>query len=261
MPVLVDTHCHLDFSVFNETLDDLLDDCESKGVKAFVVPATRQAGFAKILNLGKRYRATFPALGLHPYFVADHSSEDLAVLDALLTDWKESVVAVGEIGLDRFRPDFSDQIEVYEEQLSLAGRHHLPAIIHSVKTHSEVLGGLKRKGQTKGVIHAFSGSFQDASKFIDQGLFIGIGSVITWASARKTRETVAKLPLDALVLETDAPDMAIAGQEKGSGKPQDVLAIFEALCALRDERQDYVADQILRNTLNLFPGVASALAT
>lgn len=250
---LVDTHCHLDFSAFDGSRSELLAQCRASGIVGLVVPAVKRSSWATLLSTANHYDGVMKAaLGLHPYFIATHHESDLLELESRLGDRSPSCVAVGEIGLDATVAEFERQEYFFDRQLELAARFALPAVVHSRKTHSQVYKKIKSAGISGGVIHAFSGSRQEADAFLSLGLKLGVGPVITWPRAAKTRAVLSSVALESLVLETDAPDMPVCGKAKGQGSPLDVLAVLSALAEIRRESVVDIAEQLLRNSAELF---------
>jgi TatD DNase family protein len=247
-----DTHCHLDFSQFDGRRDELLASCQEAAIDLIVVPATVQSGWGKIHELCQAYQPLSPALGLHPYFVAEHKDVHLEELDLYLARYSASVVAVGEVGLDAFVDDIVRQHYFLESQLFLAAKYKLPVILHSRKTHNDLVRCLKKGCFFGGVVHAFSGSKQELEQFVTLGLKIGVGGVITWPNSTKTRKAIQYAPLDCLVLETDAPDMPVVGEAKGQSTPLNVLRVFEALCGLRKESPEELSEALWENSLVLY---------
>ncbi|SRR5690554_345252 len=249
---LIDSHCHLDFECFDQDRDEVLQQARSAGVCHLVIPGVRAATWSRLLELCRRHSGLFPALGLHPYFIEEHSPEQLEVLRQMLRAESDILLAVGEIGVDARKPSLEVQWELFRAQLDLAQEFSKPVIIHSVKTHDEVCAELRRRRIGKGVIHAFSGSRQQAENFVDSGLWLGIGGVITHQRARKTREAIRHIPLDKLVLESDAPDMAMAGRPGLRNSPQWLPEVLDSLAELREESPQALARQLWRNACDLF---------
>lgn len=210
----VDTHCHFDFPPFTGDEVPSIDRAARAGVDAIIVPAIEAAYFERVLDLARRHDALYAALGLHPIVIEHHLDEHLDRLDAVLQTAEKKLVAIGEIGLDLYRenPQFERQQTILDAQLRLAKRHDLPVILHSRRTHDKLAMHLKRIDlPRRGVVHGFSGSLQQAQRFIELGYHIGVGGTITYPRASKTRDVMARLPLSALLLETDAPDMPLNG--------------------------------------------------
>jgi TatD DNase family protein len=162
---------------------------------------------------------------------------------------------VGETGLDLYRddPQFERQQVMLEAQLRLAKRYDLPVILHSRRTHDTLAMLLKKHALPRtGVVHGFAGSLQQAERFVQSGYKIGVGGTITYPRASKTRDVMARLPLSALLLETDAPDMPLNGFQGQPNRPEQVARVFASLCELRQEPADVIANALIHNTKALF---------
>ena len=251
----VDTHCHFDFPPFTGDEVPSIDRAARAGVDAIIVPAIEAAYFERVLDLARRHDALYAALGLHPIVIEHHLDEHLDRLDAVLQTAENKLVAIGEIGLDLYRenPQFERQQTILDAQLRLAKRHDLPVILHSRRTHDKLAMHLKRIDlPRRGVVHGFSGSLQQAQRFIELGYHIGVGGAITYPRASKTRDVMARLPLSALLLETDAPDMPLNGFQGQPNRPEQAARVFTTLCELRPEPAAVIADALLENTRTLF---------
>lgn len=250
---LVDAHCHFDFPAFDDQREAILDRARAVGLSRLVIPGVRKADWDRVRSVVSQFDGLFYCLGIHPWFIAEHDQSHLEALKQELKESLEGCVALGECGLDRIRGDLSAQLPWFEAQVDIAVETGFPLVVHSVRTHDEVGVVLKRKPSLGPVlIHGFSGSVQQARKLVDLGCFIGVGGVVTHDRARKTRNTIAQLPLDCLVLETDAPDMAPQGVEKGRNSPEYLGRIFEALAELRSESEDVLAAQLWSNSCRLY---------
>ena len=251
----VDAHCHFDFPAFDGRREAILDEAGRLGISLLVVPGTSPDGWGRLRYLAGQYRALRYAPGIHPWWLGEIGPDAIDELEQELRQPAEARVAIGECGLDLLREDYSGQVELFRSQVRLASRYGYPLLIHSVRTHDEVAALLKHEQYSlPALVHGFGGSWQQAKRLMDQGLYIGVGGVITHNRARKTRETIRKLPASALVLETDAPDMPPAGVRKGENTPLDLCRVFEALCQLRGDEPDELAGQLLANTERLFMG-------
>lgn len=251
----IDTHCHFDFPPFTGDERASLQRACAAGIEKIIVPATEAANFARVLALAERFVPLYAALGLHPIVIEQHADDGLERLQQVLDDRPAKVVAVGEIGLDLFRDDprFDRQEQILEAQLKLAKRYDLPVILHSRRTHDKLAMHLKRQNLPRtGVVHGFAGSFQQAERFVQLGYRIGVGGTITYPRASKTRDVIAQLPLTALLLETDAPDMPLNGFQGQPNRPEQAAKVFDALCELRPEPANVIADALYRNTTALF---------
>lgn len=250
---LIDAHCHFDFPQFDDRRTAELDRAWSRGVVGLVVPGVRQSDWSRVEQTALEHEGLFYCLGLHPWFVGEHSETDLDALHARLASKPDQCVGVGECGLDRLKGSLEAQWPWFEAQVKMAAELDLPLVVHSVKTHDEVHGLLNRRQWSgRALIHGFSGSFQQASKLIDLGCFIGVGGVITHPRARKTRDTISRLPLESLVLETDAPDMAPEGVAQGENSPVYLPDVLDVLAEIRGVRPSELAPTLLANVSRLY---------
>ncbi|WP_312240923.1 TatD family hydrolase [Pantoea sp.] len=251
----IDTHCHFDFPPFTGDEQNSIVRAAEAGVEKLIVPAVDAGGFRHLLGLAETHPAIYIALGLHPIVIEQHQEAHLEALEAELKRRPAKLVAIGEIGLDLYRddPHFDKQERLLDVQLKLARDYDLPAILHSRRTHDKLALHLRRHDlPRRGVVHGFAGSLQQAQAFIKLGYFIGIGGTITYERASKTRNTIAQLPLDALLLETDAPDMPLHGYQGQPNRPERARLVWQALCELRDEAPQAIAEALYANTRRLF---------
>ncbi|MBY6186285.1 TatD family hydrolase [Marinobacter hydrocarbonoclasticus] len=255
MSVLIDSHCHLDLPAFEGDRNAVLSRARQAGVTAVVVPAIGRDNWDAVIALSK---ATAPvaigaALGLHPCFA--HQEGDLDALAARL-QCEANLVALGECGLDAVAgvATMPTQLAMCEAQLQLARQHHLPVILHVRKAHNEMLTLLSRIPLPEGgVVHGFSGSLQQAEQYWRRGFRLGVGGVITYERANKTRQAVARMPAEALLLETDSPDMPLSGHQGQRNEPARVRQVLETLAALRQQPESELATQLTLNAQGLFP--------
>lgn len=251
----IDTHCHFDFPPFAGDEAESLEQAARAGVERIIVPAVCAARFDDVLALGRRHPAIRVALGLHPVWIDQHSEADLAALEQRLSSCPSGLVAIGEIGLDLYLPEpqFDRQMALLESQLRLAKGYDLPVILHSRRTHDRLAALLRRMALPRaGVVHGFSGSLQQAQRFVSLGYHIGVGGTITYPRASKTRAVMAALPLDALLLETDAPDMPLNGWQGQPNRPERIAEVFRTLCELRSEAPHQIADALFENACRVF---------
>jgi TatD DNase family protein len=234
---LIDSHCHLDFSCFDHDRAEILDSCKKQSIDTIVIPGTQASQWPKQIDLCHLYPQLRFALGLHPYFLESFEPAHLVKLTNLLNQYQSSVLALGEIGLDaHIDIDWKLQVQIFEQQLIIAKEHVLPVILHHRNSHNQLIRILKAtKFNQGGIVHAFSGSLQEAQNYIDLGFKIGVGGAITYPRANKTRKTISQLPLSSLVLETDAPDMPLMGKQGERNSPEYLPEVFECLLTLRKE--------------------------
>lgn len=233
MSAWIDTHCHLDAAEFDADRDEVHAAARAAGVEGIVVPAVEVANFPAVRECCRRYPGCIPAYGLHPLFVMNAQEDDLLALRAWLAD--EPALAVGEIGLDFFVTDSDPlrQEHFFIEQLKIAREFDLPVILHVRRAVDAILHQLRRIGVRGGIAHAFNGSRQQAEQFIAMGFKLGFGGSLTFTGSRRIRELAATLPLDAIVLETDAPDIPPAWLDRGRNAPAELPRIAATLAELR----------------------------
>lgn len=245
--LLVDSHCHLDFEAFDVDRDAVVQRAAAAGVGAIVVPGVKRDTWERVVGLCDGRAGLYYALGLHPLFIEEHDIADLEVLSERTAAL--SPVAVGEIGLDFHARDADrrTQITLFEGQLDIARSGALPVILHVRKAHDEVLGLLRKYGVSGGIAHAFNGSRQQAGKYIEMGFKLGFGGMLTFERSRKLRELARAVPLDALVLETDAPDMTVSQHRGERNSPEYIPYVLEALAGIRAEGGAEIAAATTRN--------------
>lgn len=250
--MLIDTHCHLDVAEFDLDRDQVLAQARAAGVNRLLVPGIHAAGWQGLIDLCRREEGLFPALGLHPVFLERHQAEDLIELERLIAIVRP--VAVGEIGLDFFLPDLdrAQQQVLFEEQLKLAAHAKLPVVIHARKSHDPVIDCLRRIRVRGGIAHAFSGSIQQAHQYLDLGFKLGFGGMLTFERSSRLRALAKALPLDALVLETDAPDLTVAAHRGERNSPAYLPDVLLALSQVRGQDPEYLAAQTSHNALTVF---------
>jgi TatD DNase family protein len=254
---LIDTHCHLDVGDFDADRGQIVSRCRERGLGAIVVPAIHARGWSRLLTVCAAEPLLFPALGLHPVYQAEHRPEHLDDLSQRLA--RERPVAIGEIGLDFFipDPDVAGQQACFEAQLGIAEAAGLPVLLHVRKAHDQVLATLRRRRFSQGgIAHAFNGSLQQARQYIDLGFRLGFGGVMTLERARNIRRLAVELPLDAIVLETDAPDLPPAAHYGERNSPEYLPEMLAELAALRGESPAVVAAATTANARAAIPGLA-----
>lgn len=245
--ILLDTHCHLDVDDFDADRSAILERCRAAGITRIVVPAIHAAGWGKLLDLCHQETALYPALGLHPVFIDSHRDVDLMLLEEKLA--VEDPLAVGEIGLDYFLTELDPQRqqEIFEAQLQIAREARLPVILHVRKAHDQVLAALRRIRVAGGIAHAFNGSLQQAQQYLDLGFKLGFGGTLTYDRSTKIRQLAHDLPLEAIVLETDAPDMVVSQHRGERNSPEYLPEILAALVEIRQEDASSLAEQTTLN--------------
>jgi TatD DNase family protein len=244
---LIDTHCHLDVSEFDADRIRILQQCRASGIQRIIVPAIAAAGWDKLLELCRAEPGLYPALGLHPVFLDTHTGTDLASLADRIAD--DHPVAVGEIGLDFFLPELDQtrQLALFEAQLEIARETNLPVLLHVRKAHDPVLSALRRIKVPGGIVHAFNGSLQQAEHYLKLGFKLGFGGTLTYEGSRKIHALARALPDSAIVLETDAPDMVVAGHRGERNSPAYLVDVLTALARVRAQPAEELAEITTRN--------------
>ncbi len=252
--VFIDSHCHLDFETLQLNFEQVLTRAQQNNVTHYVVPSVSADHFNALLSLSAQHTAIHLALGLHPCFMAQHTEQDLALLEQLVA--KYSPCAVGEIGLDFFiEADPSrqaQQLSLFKAQIKIAQQAAIPVILHVRKAHDQVLQVLKQlKFCAGGIIHAFNGSAVQAQRYTQEfGFKLGFGGAITHPRATKLRALAASLALSDIVLETDAPDMPLYAMPNAFNEPANIKYIAQTLSELRPESLAEIAAQTFSNTVN-----------
>ena len=252
--MLIDTHCHLDASEFDTDRSHVAMQAIQQGVSKIVIPAVARDNFDTVIALCNQHQHCAYALGIHPMYVDKATPQDIATLKMYVEKYKP--VAIGEIGLDYFLTKANIEVQTYffTEQLKIAKTYDLPVILHVRHAVDDVLKYLRRYEIKSGIAHAFNGSFQQAEQFIGLGFKLGFGGAMTYSRALKIRELAAKLPLEAIVLETDSPD--IPPEWLGTGgrnTPLELPKIAQVLADLRGINVSEVLENTSANALKILP--------
>jgi TatD DNase family protein len=255
--MLVDSHCHLDASEFDGDRAAVIARARAAGVLRQVVPAVDAAGWPKLRDACASSPGLFPAYGLHPMYLAQHRPEHLAAL----REWieRECPRAIGECGLDYFIEglDADAQQAYFDGQLRLARETGLPLIVHARRAVDAVITAIRRvdgdgADGLRGVVHSFSGSREQAGQLWKLGFLVGLGGPVTYERAHRLRKLVATLPIEQLLLETDAPDQPDAGIRSQRNEPARLPQVLQAIAQLRDEDPEAIALATTRNAERLF---------
>lgn len=249
---LVDTHCHIDLPDFDADRSAVLERCRLSGVSRIVVPGVQSETWEHLKQVCDANPALYPCFGLHPFYLAQHVTADIAKLALQIEQHRP--VAVGEIGLDYFVEglDHHRQISLFEDQLAIAANASLPVILHVRKSHDAVLSSLQKNPVKGGICHAFNGSLQQADRYIALGFKLGFGGMLTYERSRKLQQLAKLLPIEAIVLETDAPDMTVASHHGQRNSPEYLPECLQALANARAEDVASVAAQTTANANEIF---------
>lgn len=260
----IDTHCHLDAHEFGAESAGQARLAGQQGVGMIVLPAVEVANFGTVAQLAASVDNACYALGIHPIYVPQASEDDLLTLraqvGAAMADPR--MVAIGEIGLDFFLPMLTEpsmrdkQIHFFREQLRIARDFELPVLMHVRKSQDQVLKHARQIRPAGGIAHAFNGSFQQAQGYIDLGFKLGFGGAMTFTRALQIRRLAAELPLSAIVLETDAPDISPSWVHPGRNSPDQIPRIGAVLAELRGASSAEIAAATTANAQAALPRMA-----
>lgn len=249
---LTDSHAHLDDDSFAKDRMEVIERARQAGVENIVVPAIHRDSWDAIAALQHEHQSVHAAYGMHPMFLNQHRPEHLDQLP----EWIENhpAAAVGEIGLDFFVDglDPEKQRFYFHRQLLVARDLNLPVIVHARRAVDEVIATLRRIGGLTGVVHSFSGSEQQAEQLWKAGFLIGLGGPITYERAQRLRRIVASMPLEYLLLETDAPDQPGAVHRGERNEPAFLVNVLETVAALRQTSPGDIAAATTENARRLF---------
>jgi len=281
---LIDTHIHLDDARFDDDRDQTIARAAEQGIRKMVVPATTRRSWPKIQAITNSYPEIYPAYGLHPLFLDEHSHRDLPELETLAN--RSRCIAIGECGLDRYRigksrqsttsqstPSQStpirdadpapgvteDSIEIFkrqvfyfEAQLNLAAKLDLPVIVHALQAVEDVILSIKKQAPTQGVVHSFNGSLQQADQLINLGYRLSFGGAATYPRAKKIRTLIQLLPAESILIETDAPDQSGSMHHGHRNEPSYLPEVLRTVAQLRGESMESTANQCNKNAKKLF---------
>lgn len=248
----IDTHCHLNDPSFSDRLSEVVERAKAAGVGALIVPAYDMESLPRTSQLAGLYPGVvFPAFGLHPWFVGEHA--DFTVIHSFIM--RADAIAVGEIGLDFSAgcPPAEIQLPAFIRQLDIAAELNLPVMIHCRKAYDQLYEILKRyRGILRGVLHSYSGGKDAMQKFIELDYYISFSGSVTRISARKYHRAAEAVPMDRILLETDAPSIATESTVASRIEPSDILEVAAKIAELRDLSPGEVGRCSTENTLRLF---------
>lgn len=249
--MLIDTHCHLHLPAFANKLGHYLADASASGVRRWIATSVTPQDWANLTEAANRYPSICPAYGIHPAYAGQSTQVDLKILEQLA----QQSVAIGETGLDRNLPDLGKQEALFRAQLRIARRHNLPVQIHCYRMIEKTIQILKEEGagKLKGIMHAFSGSLESAQQCIKLGFLISIGSALLQPEAIRYHALATKLPLEYLVLETDAP----APGDHPRNQPACLHEIAATVAKLRGVSISEIIEQTGNTAATVIPGLAS----
>ncbi|MBS4759757.1 MAG: TatD family hydrolase [Clostridium sp.] len=251
--MLIDTHTHIDMENFENRFDEVIQKAKDYGVEKIVIPGVEPKGFERIACLCEKYENVYGAVGVHPEEVNSFDENALELMKQYLKNPK--IIAVGEIGLDYYwdKSQVELQKEIFEKQILLAKEAGKPVLVHDREAHLDSFEILKKtKANEVGVVmHCFSGSPEFAMECVREGFYIALGGVVTFKNAKKAKEVAKIVPLDRLLLETDAPYMAPVPFRGKENEPAYVKFVAEEIAQLREISFEEVAEATTANARKL----------
>lgn len=250
---MIDSHAHLDMPAFDGDRKQVMQRAIQKGVTHFVVPSVSQCYWPRVQQLaGENNPHVLPAYGLHPVFLDEHAEQHLIELEEWLN--RENAIAVGECGLDGTLERSTDELQqhFFNAQLRMAAQFDKPVIVHARKAVESVILCIKKAPATRGVVHCFGGSYEQAKRLIDLNYCLGFGGPVTYTRATRLRRLLKKIPLDCILLESDAPDQPPAAYGKFRNEPDCVLDVVQTLSEIYELPKEDIACQCVINTKRLF---------
>lgn len=251
--MIFDTHAHYDDEQFNDDRDEILSTMKENGVDKIVNISASYRSCERVADMVQRYPFMYAAVGVHPDHVGELDEESFARMKELYA--RDKVIAVGEIGLDYYWDNESHDIQKkwFIRQLELARELHLPVLIHSREAAADTMEIMKEHGQgLGGVIHCYSYSKEMAKEYVKMGYYIGVGGVVTFKNAKKLKETVAEIPLESIVLETDCPYLApepFRGKRNNSAY---IKYVAEEIARIKSVTYEEVVAQTEVNARNMY---------
>lgn len=252
---MIDSHCHLNDKKLLVNIDKILKDAKEKGVKKFLVVGYDLISSLKAVELSERYSEIYAAVGIHPSDVKKAKKEDYKILETLLT--KPKVIAVGEIGLDYYwekdKTLQEQQKEYFIKQIHLANKYQKPIVVHMREASLDTLQTLQKERPTYGgIMHCYSGSAELAHDFMEVGLFISLAGPVTFLNAKTPKEVAKVVPLNKLLIETDAPYLSPHPLRGKLNEPKNLPLIAEEIARLKNTNAKTIIEQTTKNFLKLF---------
>lgn len=249
---IIDSHCHLDFEIFDADRSEVLLRAKDNNVSDIIIPGTEMRHWERIKQLSQKFQQLHACYGLHPYWINQHNKSDIEGLENYIDNNRP--VALGECGLD-FRPEQADrktQLYFFEAQLDIAEKSKLPVVIHSVKATEQVIQIIKKYRNLNGMIHSFSGSIEQAKQLIDLNFYISISGSVTHNNAKSLKKVVKEIGLTSLLVETDAPDQPDRVNKGKRNEPAFLINTVNAISEIKEETEVIVAEQTSINAKKLF---------
>lgn len=229
----IDTHVHIDAPEFDADRQSVLERARAHGVDGFVAPAVAASGWSTLEQIAAGHDDVYPAFGLHPMYLQEHRPEHIEALERRIV--RSGAIAVGECGLDYFVEGLDPEVQrsYFLAQLRIAREARLPVIVHARRAVDAVISCIRQVGGLSGVIHSFPGSLEQARQLEQLGFLLGFGGPITYERARRLREVVTRIPLQQLLVETDAPDQPPSTRRGERNEPATLPSIIKTIAELR----------------------------
>lgn len=250
---MIDTHCHIDETAFDTDREEVIARQRESGVEAMIVPGVNVASIETVMQVCRTHEGyCFPALGLHPEDVKDDWQEQLAIVEQAIRANRNELVAIGEIGLDYYwdKTFKEEQQEVLRQQMVLAKELDLPVILHNRESTEDIVRIAKEVGG-RGVFHCFNGSRETAQQILDMGFYLGIGGVLTFKNS-KLAEKLDVVPLERILLETDAPYMTPVPHRGERNESRHMIHVAERLADVYNCTVEDIISTTTRNAKQLF---------
>ena len=250
--MIIDSHCHLDFKIFNADRDQVIERAKQVGVNKIIIPGVMHQTWDDIKLCCESHSHLYPCYGLHPSFIDQHKKSDLQSLREYIEN--NNPVAIGECGLDFYLKDLDPdkQLFYFEQQLDIALEFELPVVIHARKSTEAVINAIKKRSGLRGMIHSYSGSYEQAIKLIDLNFYLSFGGPITYEKSSRLRSVVKSLPLNSLLIETDAPDQLMSNALTRRNEPSFIIEVIKHIAHLHNTTEQEVARITSENAKKLF---------
>ena len=250
--MIIDSHCHLDFSDFDSDRSQVLQRAEQANIKKIIIPGVIKKTWNKIKQCCEEHPQLYPCYGLHPYFIDQHTPQDLNDLKEWVS--LNKTIAIGECGLDYFLKSLNKekQLFYFSHQLDLALELRLPVIIHARKSTEDIIKSIKSRHGLQGMIHSYSGSYEQAKQLIDLGFYLSFGGPVTYEKSTRLHQLIQKLPLESILVETDSPDQPTSQADNTRNEPACITHVIESIAKLRKDSIENIINQTTTNAINCF---------
>ena len=250
--MIIDSHCHIDFDAFDIDRSQVIENASSVNIKKIIVPGVMKNTWQNIKSCCDEFPSLYPCYGLHPYFIDKHKPKHLNDLKYWID--KNKPVAVGECGLDFYLKDLNIDLQTsyFEQQLDIALEFNLPVVIHARKSTEAVIRAIKQRNGLRGMIHSYSGSYEQALQLIKLGFYLSFGGPITYKNSTRLRKVVQQISLESILVETDAPDQPVADAINKRNEPKFILDVIRSIAKLHNTDVETISNITSGNACDLF---------